>query len=158
MTLPSTARVGAFFATDNGLAVASPDGQWEIFQQFDESAPLPDDPNTAFVGLPFAVDTNVVRSVTFDGEFMWLVMGRGQTRESADGTFVTINPAGSIVRRRPELSNEEGLNSGNPKTSGRRKPTRLAGWALDTKPAKFIYRSVVKGQPWMKFRWVFHHQ
>lgn len=116
-----------FFATDNGLAVVSPDGQWEIFQQFDESAPLPDDPNAAFVGLPFAVDTNVVRSVTFDGEFMWLVMGRGQTRESADGTFVTINPAGSIVRRRPELSNEEGLKLWEPKDLGTPETDAIGG-------------------------------
>ena len=72
-------------ATNNGLAVRT-NNSWEKFQRING-------------GLPFNSDTEVVRAVSYDGEYMWMVMRRG------DSDF----PNGTIVRRRPALADTTGI-------------------------------------------------
>ena len=80
--------------TNNGLAIRT-GNTWEKFQRING-------------GLPFNSDTEVVRSVSFDGQYVWMVMRRG------DSDF----PNGTIVRRRPTLADTTGLLQWTPEEIG----------------------------------------
>ena len=83
-----------FVATSNGLAIRT-GTTWEIFQR-------------ATGGLPFNSGTEEVRAVSFDGEYMWLVLRKGETQ------FFN----GTIVRRRPSLMDTTGILQFSPDEIG----------------------------------------
>lgn len=74
-----------FVATSNGLAVRT-NTTWEIFQRVNG-------------GLPLNSDTDMVRAVNFDGEYIWMLLGRG----------IDTFPNGSLVRRRANVADTGGL-------------------------------------------------